>query len=122
MKMPISEIIDRYTITRLKSERTNEDVQLELESYLKEIESYNADLDEYIDSLYIANGKIWDAEGDIRKGGVDLSLEDIGRLALEVRDLNCDRNAIKAEIVDRFSEGFKELKVNYVKHNYGKNQ
>ena len=55
MKMPISEIIDRYTITRLKSERTNEDVQLELDSYLKEIESYNADLDEYIDSLYIAN-------------------------------------------------------------------
>jgi hypothetical protein len=122
MKMPISEIIDRYTITRLKSERTNEDVQLELDSYLKEIESYNADLDEYIDSLYIANGKIWDTEGDIRKGGADLSLEDIGRLALEVRDLNCDRNAIKAEIVDRFSEGFKELKVNYVKHNYGKNQ
>ena len=122
MKMPISEIIDRYTITRLKSERTNEDVQLELDSYLKEIESYNADLDEYIDSLYIANGKIWDTEGDIRKGGADLSLEDIGRLALEVRDLNCDRNAIKAEIVDRFSEGFKELKVNYVKHDYGKSQ
>ena len=119
MKMPISEIIDRYTITRLKSERTNEDVQRELDCYLKEIKSYNTDLDEYIDALYIANSKIWDTESDIRKGGADLSLEDIGRLALNVRELNCDRNAIKAEIVDRFSEGFKEIKVNYIKHNYG---
>ena len=29
MKMPISEILDRYTITKLKSERTDEDVQEE---------------------------------------------------------------------------------------------
>ena len=35
MKMPLSEIIDRYTITMLKSERTNEDVNEELETYKK---------------------------------------------------------------------------------------
>ena len=29
MKMPVSEIVDRYTITLLKSERTDEDVQEE---------------------------------------------------------------------------------------------
>ena len=33
MKMPISEIIDRYTITKLKTERTDEDVSDELNSY-----------------------------------------------------------------------------------------
>ena len=33
MKMPISEIIDRYTITKLKSERTHEDVAEELNFY-----------------------------------------------------------------------------------------
>ena len=37
MKMPLSEIIDRYTITLLKSERTNEDVSEELTAYKKEI-------------------------------------------------------------------------------------
>ena len=37
MKMPTSEIIDRYTITLLKSERTDEDVSKELDAYKKEL-------------------------------------------------------------------------------------
>ena len=48
MKMPISEIIDRYTITKLKSERTNEDVSIELEAYKIEIDKYDTDLSQYI--------------------------------------------------------------------------
>lgn len=120
MKMPISEIIDRYTITKLKSERTNEDVVEELNSYKKELDLYKVSLDNYIDLMYNINGKIWDTEGDIRKG-IDLPLEEIGRLALKVRDLNCERNSIKADIVDQFSEGFKEIKINYKKNNYGRN-
>ena len=40
MKMPLSEIIDRYTITLLKSERTDEDVKEELSAYKDEIEKY----------------------------------------------------------------------------------
>ena len=120
MKMPISEIIDRYTITKLKLERTSEDVQEELDFYKKELSQYNVSLDKYIDLMYDINGKIWDTEGDIRKG-TNLPLEEIGRLALKVRDLNCERNGIKADIVDEFSEGFKEIKINYKKINYGRN-
>jgi len=119
MKMPISEIIDRYTITKLKSERTKENVQDELQSYSNEIDQHKINLDSYIDRMYIINAKIWDAESDIRQG-VSLPLEEIGRLALIVRDLNCERNSIKAEIVDKFSEGFKEIKINYKKINYGR--
>jgi hypothetical protein len=37
MKMPLSEIIDRYTITLLKSERTDENVNEELQAYKKEL-------------------------------------------------------------------------------------
>ena len=120
MKMPISEIIDRYTITKLKSERTDENVIEELRIYQHELKSYETDLDTYITRMYNINGKIWDTESDIRKG-TELPLEDIGRLALKVRDLNCERNAIKAEIVDQFSEGFKEIKINYKKIDYGQN-
>ena len=126
MKMPLSEILDRYTITKLKSERTDEDVSNELRTYKKEID--NPDYVErsnqiisFIDRLYEINGELWDTEGDIRKG-VDMPLEEIGRLALKVRDLNCIRNEIKAEIVDTFSEGFKEIKINYKKINYGRNE
>ena len=120
MKMPISEIIDRYTITQLKSERTNENVVEELRTYQNELKAYNADLKIYISRMYDINGKIWDTESDIRKG-TKLPLEEIGRLALIVRDLNCERNAIKAEIVDHFAEGFKEIKINYKKVDYGQN-
>ena len=123
--MPLSEILDRYTITKLKSERTNEDVSEELKTYKREID--NLDYVEksnhivsFIDRLYEINGKLWDTEGDIRKG-VDMALEEIGRLALKVRDLNCKRNEIKAEVVDTFSEGFKEIKINYKKIDYGRN-
>ena len=123
--MPLSEILDRYTITKLKSERTNEDVSDELRTYKKEID--NPDYVErsnqiisFIDRLYEINGELWDTEGDIRKG-VEMPLEEIGRLALKVRDLNCIRNEIKAEIVDTFAEGFKEIKINYKKIDYGRN-
>ena len=119
MKMPISEIIDRYTITKLKSERTDEDVTKELNTYEQELKLYNIDIDTYVSRMHDINGKIWDTESDIRKG-TKLPLEEIGRLALKVRDLNCERNAIKAEIVDKFSEGFKEIKINYKKINYGR--
>ena len=124
--MPLSEILDRYTITKLKSERTNEDVSDELRTYKKEVD--NPDYVErsnqiisFIDRLYEINGELWDTEGDIRKG-VEMPLEEIGRLALKVRDLNCKRNEIKAEIVDIFAEGFKEIKINYKKIDYGRNE
>ena len=126
MRMPLSEIIDRYTITKLKSERTNEDVSEELGTYKREIESpdyveKSSQIESFIDRLYEINGELWNTEGDIRKG-VEMPLEEIGKLALKVRDLNCTRNEIKAEIVDTFSEGFKEIKINYKKIDYGRNE
>ena len=125
MQMPLSEILDRYTITKLKSERTDENVSDELKTYKREIDNPNYaqrsnQIITFIDRLYEINGELWDTEGDIRKG-VDMPLEEIGRLALKVRDLNCKRNEIKAEIVDAFSEGFKEIKINYKKIDYGRN-
>ena len=122
MKMPMSEILDRYTITKLKSERTEEDLTEELAAYESEIKAKNADptaIQSFIDRLYKVNGDLWDVEGDIRKG-VDMPLEEVGRLALKVRDLNCERNGVKAEVVDAFAEGFKEIKVNYTKVDYGR--
>ena len=123
--MPLSEILDRYTITKLKSERTNEDVSEELSTYKKEIDNpdyaeKSSQIASFIERLYEVNGEQWNTEGDIRNG-VDMPLEEIGRLAIEVRDINCKRNAIKGEIVDAFSEGFKEIKINYSKTDYGRN-
>ena len=128
MKMPMSEILDRYTITMLKSERTSEDVSEELKTYKEEIDNPRYDdkseeIQSFINRLYDVNGQMWDAEGGIRSGVADaLPLEEIGKIALKCRDINRARNRIKGEIVDIFSEGFKELKINYTKVNYGGNE
>ena len=128
MKMPMSEILDRYTITMLKSERTSDDVSEELRAYKEEIDNPRYDdkseeIQSFINRLYEINGQMWDTEGGIRSGVDDaLPLEEIGKLALKCRDINRLRNGIKGEIVDAFSEGFKELKVNYTKVNYGGNE
>ena len=124
MKMPLSEILDRYTITKLKSERTDEDVSDELRTYKREIDNpdyveRSNQIASFIDRLYGINGQLWDTEKDIRNG-VDMPLKEVGRLALKVRDLNCKRNEIKGEVVDAFAEGFKEIKINYKKIDYGK--
>ena len=126
MKMPLSEILDRYTITRLKSERTNEDVSDELQTYKREVDNpdyseKSTEIASFIDRLYVINGKLWDTEKDIRKG-IDMPLEKVGRLALKVRDLNRKRTQIKAEVVDAFSEGFKEIRINYKKVDYGRKE
>tara|TARA_A100001515_G_scaffold142498_1_gene141446 strand:+ start:1130 stop:1558 length:429 start_codon:yes stop_codon:yes gene_type:complete len=128
--MPISEIIDRYTITKLKTERTDEDVSNELNSYREEIDKYKINVEEYIDRMYDINGTLWNYETQMRKlmdsknatGPIvdanELPLEEIGKLALLVRDLNGTRNGLKSEIVEKFSEGFKDIKINYVKTDY----
>ena len=124
--MPLSEILDRYTITKLKSERTNEDVSDELQTYKREVDNpdyseKSTEIASFIDRLYVINGKLWDTEKDIRKG-IDMPLEKVGRLALKVRDLNRKRTQIKAEVVDAFSEGFKEIRINYKKVDYGRKE
>ena len=70
---------------------------------------------ELIGKLYRINGKLWDTEAKAARDADhdNPPLEKIGRLALEVRELNKERNGIKAEIVEEFCEGFKEIKVNY---------
>ena len=115
MKMPISEIIDRYTITKLKTERTDEDVSDELNSYRGEIDKYQIDVEKYIDRMYEINSTLWTYETEMRRlmdsrngtGPVvdanELPLEKIGKLALLVRDLNGTRNGLKSEIVEKFS-------------------
>ena len=114
MKMPISEIADRYSITMLKNERIeNIDLSSELEVYKKELEKYDG-VDEYISRLYKVNGEIWDLESDIRKGKENiLGLEEVGRRAILIREKNKIRVGIKNQMVEVYEEGFKDIKMNH---------
>ena len=118
MKMPISEIADRYSITLLKSERIEGvNLQDELNTYKQELNKYN-DIQPFIDRLYNINGEIWDLESDIRKGKEgELGLEEVGRRAIKIRELNKIRVGYKNQIVDIFQEGYKDIKVNHASEN-----
>ena len=69
---------------------------------------------EYVNKLKEINGKIWDLESDIRKGKEqELGLEEIGRRALKIRDLNKIRVGYKNEMVKKYGEGFEDIKINH---------
>jgi hypothetical protein len=114
MKLSIGDIVDKYTIGKLKSERMKINNFAEQEIYLSEIKKYEH-IDLYIDALYKLHEEIWDIEADIRNGNEDiLGLSEVGQRALQVRTLNILRINIKNEINSRYHEGFPEKKINHI--------
>jgi LAS superfamily LD-carboxypeptidase LdcB len=111
--MSIGDIVDRYSICKLKSERQELDNTKEINALLNEIERYDG-INEYINKLYEINGKCWDLEADIRNGNEEiLGLEEIGRRALKLRDLNKIRVSIKNDVNSHYNQGFIEVKSNH---------
>ncbi len=117
--MPISEIIDRLSILKLKIERIGEPhlkkEQEAFESAVQEFKDKGTQInDSWIDELYEVNKKIWDLESDIRKGREgELGLEEVGRRAIQIRDLNKQRVSIKNRIIEETGLGFKDVKMNH---------
>lgn len=119
MEMPLAEVLDRLSILKLKIERINEP------HLKKELEAFNKALDEFknkgikikqewLKDLYKINAKIWGLEADIRKGKEgELGLEEVGRRAILIRNLNRERVALKNRIIQETGIGFKDVKVNH---------
>lgn len=103
---------DRLSIAILKHQRTDNDMSDEINSYKTELSSY--EVSDFIDKLVEINGKIWDLEADIRAGKEgELGLEEVGRRAIAIRGFNKIRVGYKNEMVEKFNEGFKDIKVNH---------
>jgi hypothetical protein len=121
MKVPISDILDRYSIALLKKERANAENQSEIKELELEIQNYKKDnynIQKYIEKLINVNGKIWDLESDIRKGKEgELGLEEVGRRAIAIRELNKKRVGYKNDIVEIYKEGYKDIKMNHASEN-----
>lgn len=112
--MPISDIVDRLSIAMLKQERTDTDMTEEINLYKEELKNY-PDIDTYLQRLLIANGLVWDAEADLRKNKEDsMSDKEIVQCILRGRDANKIRVGIKNEIVEKYKEGFKDIKINHL--------
>lgn len=119
MEMPLAEVLDRLSILKLKVERINEPhLKKELESFNYAIEEFKNRgtiiKDEWLNELYKINSKIWSLEADIRKGKEnEIGLEEVGRRAILIRNLNRERVALKNKIIEETGIEFKDVKVNH---------
>jgi hypothetical protein len=108
LKYPMAEVYDRFTIEKLKCERIESHSSdyfniLRTEIYTNNY--FNTKCQGLLDGLYEVNGKIWDLESDIRRGKEnELGLEEVGRRALEIRNLNAHRILLKNEVAKLFNE------------------
>lgn len=106
MTYTTGELLDRYTIERRKQiyGAANEKLVAELRSAIKEVVMDGNLVFDAIE-LALANGTIAVLEWQIRCGH-DLSLEEIGRRALEVRNTNAMRVNARARVDGRGNTEF----------------
>lgn len=113
MNYPLAELIDRWTILDLHDERGEATYELRAEknrfwnsimrwmvsNEFLVIQKLDRPVQGWMDSLRRLNAQIWDLESDIRRGKEgELGLEEVGRRALKIRDINRQRIALKNEI------------------------
>jgi hypothetical protein len=123
MRPPLPEAIDKFSILSLKLERGHDPQQLisvrrEWEFYKAVIEEYRKDnfevKDTWIKALKKINGRIWDLEATIHNEGELLSLEEIGRRTLEIRNINRERIESKNKIAEEIGMDFFEVKIDHL--------
>lgn len=113
MKFPVYELVDRYAIALVKNDKLPEGNKDELEFYENQLNAeYKIDIIKHlITDLVFVHEKIWSMENDFKKRRIDKKpLEEIGQLALEVRDWNEKRFYLKNRIADKLGSALKEIK------------
>jgi len=130
MRYPLDELLDKRSIIQLKIERIDDDK--EKDRLKREFKDYSEAIIDYVNEevcsmqqaktwhqeLYEANGKTWDLEARIRRGQIgDLSLEEIGKTAIAIRESNGIRVGIKSKIVQATGAGYEDIKINHASQN-----
>lgn len=118
-EFPVIELVDRYTIARVKYEKTNGANAPELEFYTKQIAKLDQSLiQEELNLLENIHRQIWNLEDDFKKCRVDgMDLAEIGRRALEIRDINNHRVKYKNFIAHKLQDSVREIKKDHSSEN-----
>lgn len=116
MKFPVIELVDRYTIARVKYEKTNGANFEELVFYQEQMKEFDMDLIlKQVEALTEIHRQIWAMEDDFKKCRDDnFSLEELGRRGLAIRDLNNYRVQYKNSIAAAVGDAVREIKQNHV--------
>lgn len=112
---PIIELIDRYVIASIKQEKIGENLA-EFEYYHQQIALMDLELiKKDIDDLREIHLSIWELEKDLKSGKESsLPLEEIGRRAISIRDLNNQRIAVKNRVAEKLSCPIREIKKDHL--------
>lgn len=112
---PIIELVDRYAIALLKFNNTKANKK-ELDFYVEKLEQYNISIivDE-LQELYKIHAQIWQLESQLKSGKEDeLPLEEIGRRAIAIRNLNNKRIALKNIMAEKLDCAVREIKQDHL--------
>jgi hypothetical protein len=112
---PIIELVDRLAIAEVKFKRTKANEE-ELLWYMNQAMRVDLTLiiDEYQDLKCIHN-EIWKLESELKAGREsELSLEELGRRAIAIRDHNNKRVALKNIIAERLNCPVREIKKDHL--------
>lgn len=118
-EFPVIELVDRYTIARVKFDKTNGANAPELEFYQQQIDQLDTALiQEDLDKLETIHRQIWAMEDDFKKCRIDgADLAEIGRRALDIRDLNNSRVYYKNSMAAKLNSSIREIKQDHVSEN-----
>jgi len=112
---PVIELIDRLSIAELKFKKTQANYE-ELAWYQAQAHLYNfSSIEQELDKLKSIHSAIWQLEADLKSSNEHLhSLEEIGRRAIEIRNLNNQRIQLKNIIAEKLNCPVKEIKKDHL--------
>lgn len=112
---PIVELVDRYSIAKLKFVKTGANTT-ELEFYQQQLKNYNIQpIEQELNDLYQIHSQIWGLEAELKSGTEkNLPLEEIGRRAIEIRNWNSKRVALKNCMAEKLGQGY----IQEIKHDH----
>lgn len=118
-KFPIIELVDRYTIARVKYDKTSGANAAELEFYQGQIDKLDvAAIQADLTELENIHRRIWSLEDDFKKCRLDgVDLAEIGRRALEIRDINNFRVQYKNSMAAKCNDAVREIKQDHTSEN-----
>jgi hypothetical protein len=112
---PIIELLDRLAIAEIKFERTGAN-QTELNWYVQQSSKLNLSLvAEEFNQIKAIHNEIWNLESDLKSGLEHKhSLEEIGRRAIAIRNLNNQRVKLKNAMAEKLDCPVREIKKDHL--------
>ena len=111
MRFPVIELVDRLAIAEIKWQRTQANRE-ELEWYQQQMQQFDVSLiTQHMQRLQGIHNAIWELEKELKSGQEHkISLEEIGRRAIEIRNLNNKRIQLKNQMAETLDCPVREIK------------